>query len=471
MTDILFDIFDLKEALKDDIIYIDDKFNFAITSVVFDNRDIKGQSLFIAKKGEKTDGHNFIKNTLDSTEAVILAQYLPDGIIQNSRIILVKDTLKAFENLAIFSRNRLKGKVVGITGSFGKTTTKDMFFHCFSKFGKSFCNKKSFNNYTGVLTTLTNTPKDVDFVIYEMGINQFGEMDILRNLVRPEIAIITNIAESHLEYFKTIENVAIEKSKIFDKNTECVILNSDISTYDIIMQNAKNNNIKNILTFGTNELSDIKLSNYEIDNGKAVIDYIIDKKSFKCFMDNLDYNIAFNFLPILAVANYLNLDIDKIISCVENVNTTKGRNNIEYITYEHNNENINITVINGSYNAINPQTFITGLKLMNNIYSQGNYKRKVCIWGDMLEVGEKFEEFHLSLKRPILDSKIDILLTIGDGMKLLSDSIKKEIEVIHYNTIDDLLMNYKNFLVNKDLVFIKSSNGMKTYKIIDDLYK
>lgn len=469
MTDILYNLQDLKEALKNDIVFIDESFNFAITSVVFDNREVRGQSLFVARKGETNDGHNFIKNTLENTEAVILVQYLPENVEQNSRIILVKDTMEAFKNLAIFSRNRLKGNVIGITGSVGKTSTKDMLFKCFSAIGKSFCNQRSFNSYNGVLTTLTNTPKDTEFAIYEMGTGEIGEMEVLKELVRPEIAIILNILSSHIANFGTEENIATEKSNIFNKDTKCLVLNKDNKLFDFIKNIADQKGVANIKTFSKDSISNVKLNSYKLENDRANIEYIVDGAKYNCQMNNLDYNIAFNFLAVLSVASYLKVDINKIIESASDYDTTRGRNNIEYIDREINGKQVHLALINGSYNAVNPETFISGLRLMNSIFDKNKHNKKVCIWGDMRETGDKTEEFHLSLKQPLLDSKVDLLLTVGENMKLLNESLGNEIKKVHFENIDDMITGYKDYLEDRDFVFVKSSNGTRTYKLVDDL--
>ena len=469
MVDILYNLQDLQEALKNDIVFIDENFNFAITSVVFDNREVNGQSLFVARKGETNDGHNFIKNTLENTEAVILAQYLPEGVEQNSRIILVKDIMEAFKNLAIFSRNRLKGNVIGITGSVGKTSTKDMLFKCFSVIGKSSCNQRSFNSYNGVLTTLTNTPKDTEFAIYEMGTSEVGEMEVLRNLVKPEVTIILNILSSHIANFGTEENIATEKSNIFDKNTKCVILNTDNKMFDFIKNIANQKGVKNIKTFSKDSASNVKLNSYKLENDKANIEYIVDEVKYNCQLNNLDYNIAFNFLAVLSVASYLKVDINKIIEAASDYDTTRGRNNIEYVNREINGKQVHLTLINGSYNAVNPETFISGLRLMNSIFDKNKHNKKVCIWGDMRETGDKTEEFHLSLKQPLLDSKADLLLTVGENMRLLNESLGNEIKTVHFENIDDMIAGYKDYLEDGDFVFVKSSNGTRTYKLVEDL--
>lgn len=464
---------DLKNALREDIIYINKEYKFNISNVVFDSREITNNSLFIAQKGKNTDGHNFIQTVLENNDTVtILAEYLPNNLKQVPNVILVKNTTQAFEHLAIFSRNRIKGHIIGITGSVGKTSTKDAIYHCLSIFGKSFCNQQSFNNYNGVLTSLSNTPEDTEFAIYEMGMNTYNEMDKIRDLIKPEISIILNIKLAHIGNFNSEEEIAIEKSKIIHNNTKTAILNLDDKWFNLFKTKAENCNVKNILTFGTNNNADIILKNYKVVNNIAKVEYQIDNKIYNYDIYNIDYNIIYNTLSILAIAKYLNLSILKTLENISTIETTRGRNNIEYTDYQYNNNNINLTIVNGSYNAVSPDTFITGLNLMNKIFEQGKNNRKVCIWGDMSEIGEKSKEFHLSLKEHIINSNIDLLITVGENMKLLSDSLKKnKIKLIHFENVDILCKEIKKFLNDKDLVFIKSSKNIKTYKVLNSIAK
>ncbi|MDR1498858.1 MAG: UDP-N-acetylmuramoyl-tripeptide--D-alanyl-D-alanine ligase [Rickettsiales bacterium] len=462
----LYDIKDLENALKDDLVYIDENYDFSIDNVVFDNREVQGNSMFISRKGEKNDGHRFIADTLKNNKsAVVLAEYLPKDVKQDPRIILVKNTMKAFENLAIFSRRRLQGHVIGITGSVGKTSTKDSMFYCLSDFGKSFCNIHSFNNHIGVLTTLVNTPKDTEFAIYEMGMNTYGEMDVLRELVKPEIAVILNVKSAHIGNFKSEEEIAIEKSKITDNSTKITILNLDSRWFKLLRKK-----VGSISTFGTNGTADVILSKHIVDGNIAEVEYVANGKTYVCKLNNLDHNIAYNAMAIVAVAKYLGLDIDRILQKLTTFDTSRGRNNIEYANYDFNGKNVNLTIINGSYNAANPETFVTGLKLMDNIYKQNKNRRKVCIFGDILEAGEKSVEFHLSLKQHILDSNIQLLITTGDYMKMLSESLDgHDLQLLHVSDITLLTDSIKNYLEDKDLVFIKSSKGIGTYKVLNQL--
>lgn len=455
----LFDRNDLKKALKDNIIFFDDSYNYIVDNFVLDSRDIKNNTLFVAKKGEKNDGHNFIKDILKNETAIIIAEYLPEDIKQNSRIILVKNSIRALENLANYSRNRIHGYIIGITGSVGKTSTKEIFYHCLSKIDKTHCNNKSFNSYFGVLDTLINTPSDTKFAIFEMGMSEYGEMDILRKFVKPNITVINGVLPIHLGNFKEEKDIVMEKSKINDSDVKTTILKKDNKWYDLLYKDAKDKNIKNILNFGAG--GNVELIDKKINNNEAELTYLIDGEIYKSKTSNLDFNMAANFLSLLCFAKSIDLDINTILDAFYDYKTYEGRNNIEKIG--------NLTIINGTYNA-NIKSFISGLDLMKNIYQKN--ERKVCIFGDILELGEKSKEIHLELVEPILNNNIDIFIGVGENMKYVADSLKNKVRMTyHFDNAEELIKEYKNIIKDGDLIFIKSSRDTYLSKIITDLKK
>ena len=451
---------DLKKALQDDIVYIDENYNYTIDNFVLDNRELTTNSLFIAKKGAKTDGHNFIAATLANNDSVIIiAEYLPEGVKQNSRIILVKDSIKAMEKLATYSRNRLKGKVIGITGSVGKSSSKEIYKKCLSNIGKSHCNIRSFNNYTGVLATLINTPEDTEYAIFEMGVSELNEMDTLRKFVKPNICVILEIFANHIGNFNSELEIVEEKAKISDSDTDIIVLKKDSKWFAKLFDDAKSKNIKNILEFGNT--SNIYIKEYKIIEDKAHITYSVFNKDYVVVSSNLDYNMAYNMLPLIAFSEYLKLDIKKILEGFEDYETFKGRNNIIKVK--------DFTIIDGSYNA-NVKSFISGINLMNNVYKQG--QRKVCIFGDILELGNHAKEIHLELVEPVIDSNIDVFIGVGENMKFVVEELKKtNIELHYFNNVEELLPVYKDLIKKFDLIFIKASNGLHFSKIIEDIQK
>lgn len=462
----------IKSAIGSDLIYIDDTYDYKIDNVVFDNRKVSDYSLFIAKKGENTDGHNFIEATLNNNKSVVVLANdgFNNNFKDNPRVILVRNTVEAMEKMAKYARDMVKGTVIGITGSVGKTTTKELFYSCLSNFGKTYCNTMSFNNYFGVMTTLCNLPQDTDYAIIEMGMNSKGEMEKLSEIVQPDITTILNITSAHLAFFKEEKDIAYAKSEIFrfQKKSGFTVLNCDSDYVDILTSEANKNKIASILTFSEKEKSaSVVLSKYyqDEDSDKYKANYEIDGKTIEFSFTTPDYNVAINLMSLLCVMKSLKLDFEKIKKTLEEFGTPRGRNNIEETEFDEK----HITIINGTYNAVNPIVFVRGLELMDKIAKRKKPNRKIAIFGDIREAGDKSEEFMLSLRQPILENKIDILIGIGDIIKVLCDSLKNEIDVKYFKESSEVIPLIKDLLQDNDLLFIKGSKGIKTWKILDEI--
>lgn len=459
----------LINSLKDEILYIDDKQGFDINYVMFDSGKCKKNSLFIAKKGEKNDGHKFIKDVIEKGGYAIAEYVFDEELKNNPRIIIVKNTMQAMEKMTVYRRNELKGKVIGITGSLGKTSTKDLTYNILNNFGKASCNIQSFNNYIGVMTTMLNTPKDAEYAIFEIGMSEAGELRPLAKLVKPDISIITNIEPAHLGCFNNIDEIAFEKSEILAETNELAILNIDNRFFNFLKDKAYKNNLK-VFSFGKSEKADIRLTKSEIVEGKIEAEYNIFGKTLNVLFNILDINIVFNSLPVLGIIKYLNLSFENVANYLFYQECSRGRNNLERITYEHKGHLINLNIINGTYNAVNPKAFNSGFELIKNFK---NSNKKICIFGPIKEAGEKTEEFHLSLKDKILDSNIDIVLLFSEEMKTLYNALKDnpKLELHYFNNYEEIIENIDNFIEDNDIIFIKSSKYSKTYKIFNYLNK
>ena len=294
----------LREALNDELIFMDDNYNYEIDNVVFDSRRVNGKSLFIAKQGESSDGHYFIEDVLQNfPDATILANNgFSEKFYNNPRIILVKDTLIAMEKMAIYKRDNTKGKVIGITGSLGKTTTKELLNTCLENYGKTHCNIMSFNNKIGVMTTLCNMKEDTDYAIIEMGMSAKGEMEELSELVQPDITIILNVVLAHSQFFKNEKDIALAKAEILDfqRINGFTVINKNNKYFELFENSAKNHQIK-VLTFSETNNADVILKDYEKNNNLYIAKYQINNEIYEFKLSNKDYNIAINLMPILNI--------------------------------------------------------------------------------------------------------------------------------------------------------------------------
>lgn len=479
----LWKVKEITEAISDYLIQVTNNKEFLereLETVHFDNRTFENDGLFIAKKGELTDGHLFIKATLEKGHNnFVIAEKIPENLSTEleNRILLVSDSIKAFEALAIFSRARIKNnnaKIIGITGSVGKTTTKDLAKDIFSNFGKTHTNPMSFNSYFGVLTTLCNVPRDTEYLIMEIGMNHHGEMTEITKIIRPTLVTILNIKLAHSEYFKDEQDIAEAKSEIFLGTPEngVALLNKDDKQYSYIKEQALSHKIKveNIYDFGEETQGNlVQLLESNIMNSKRRVTYKINDSQYDFELSNLDNSILYNLMPILGFLHILKLDINKIKSALLNFNAPRGRNNIEEISYEHQGKKIDITLINGSYNAVNPDVFIAGLDLMSNIYNKDKHNRKIAIFGDILEAGNNISVFYDKIKSSLIKHKVDKLYTVGNTIKGLLDNMPMELQGKHYPNSIELAKDIKNVLHDKDIAFVKASKGIKTWKAIDEL--
>ena len=247
----------LSDALKLDI-----DIKYEASRIEFNSRDIQSGDLFIALKGAR-DGHLYVQDALDRGAAMALVEYVPENIKDISRLIKVSSCIDALNDLAIFNRSRLKAKIIGITGSVGKTSTKEAFKQALNNIGNIFCGRGNFNNYLGLPINLASAPLDSDYVVLELGMNHSGEIRELTKLLKPDIAIITKIAPAHLEFFDSVADIARAKSEIFEGLSEegIAVINIDDEYFDIMHDIAKKYT-SNIKTFGSNENANSMLSSY-----------------------------------------------------------------------------------------------------------------------------------------------------------------------------------------------------------------
>lgn len=454
-----------------------------IYGISTDTRSVQQDSIFIALSGDKYNGHDFIETAMKRRVALIICEYVPEYIqrrreINYNNFIIVKNSLEALTLIAKYNRNRLSGKVVAITGNIGKTTTKEIISSILSRFYKVHNSIKSFNNHIGVPITLANAPIDSDLIIMELGMNQKGEISYLTNIVRPNIAIITTIAPVHCEFFNNMEEIAMAKAEIFEGMNEdgIVILNEQNQYYPILENEAKKYGIRNIVKIGLVESSHIYISDYKFNKSfQTEYEVVVKSKSgedkYHATVNGVSYHSAFNTLFIFALARLFKLDLNLIAELIEGIKTFEGRGNIERVKVLDQ----DIIVINDSYNS-SPEALSTAINSLAVLKNQNPGSQSIAVLGDMLELGEESEKYHMALRQKILDTKIDKLITIGHFTGLLSESLKDNIEVHHFSETRLLVPKIRKLLLSKDnnslkVVLFKASNSFKIQVVLNKLYR
>ncbi|UAT42600.1 UDP-N-acetylmuramoyl-tripeptide--D-alanyl-D-alanine ligase [Anaplasmataceae bacterium AB001_6] len=412
---------------------------------------IKRGDIFICIKGMKRHGFDFIQKAIKQGAGAVLTDHF-DHKHYDIPIILVNDSLDAIKKLALLNMRSLKPTVISITGSIGKTTTKDLIFCILEKFFTTSCAESSFNNDIGVPLTLLNCDNNAKFLITEIGTNNPGEIYQLSKITNPFISVITAIGHAHIGKFGSIENIAKEKSSII-KNTKkdgFVIINRDCNFYDFLLQEAKNNNIKNIISFGFSKEADFSIS-YEDDltiiNNKNNGNTIKIKKTDKG--KDLSSAIAFAIISN-TVKDFKNYYIEKIIN---NFSPVKGRNELFEIKQK------NIKILDGSYNSSLESVLLFIDKIKN---CQKNY-RKVFILGSISEIEGHEEIIYQKIYEKI--KELDIVILVGKCSNHLKNNVFKE--KIIFKDKSNLQEDIHKIVKEGDFIAIKGSNSEKLFNIVE----
>ena len=430
-----------------------------ITGVSIDSRTINPGDLFIALNGINHDGNLFIPEAIKKGASGIITTNLL--ISKKFRGLFVEDTMIAFQKLAIFSRARFKGKIIAITGSNGKTSTKNMLASSLAHFGKTHSTDKNNNNMIGLCLTLCRLLKNNDYCVLELGMNNRNELKKLSNIAKPNLALITNISQSHIGNFSSEREIAQEKSEIFSglEKNGYVILNADDKWYEFLLKRAVNYS-KNIYSFGTNPNSYLRIKNIVSKNFGTK--FKVEQQDF--FLKYLHKYNALNVSSILLVLKLFKLNYGRIKAQILNFKPSRGRGDYIKLKLNKNDEAI---IINDSYNA-NPSSMTYALE--NILHIKNKWKSIVIIIGDMLELGKNEKKYHTELL-PIIE-KINprILITVGNISKIIFTSLKKKICCFHFKNTDKLNREFLKMVKPKDIILIKGSNSTGLFQFTNKFY-
>lgn len=433
-----------------------------------DTRTIKKGDTYIGIKGEKFDGSSFWKNALNNgAETVIINNINLDKIEeykkQNKNIIQVEDTIKAIGEMASYKmkiqKEKYNLKVVGVTGSVGKTSTKDIIANVLSKKYKVLKTEGNNNNHIGLPLTILRL-QDEEIAVIEMGMNHLGEISYLTKIAKPDIAVITNIGTSHIGNLGSRENILKAKLEILEgMDKKKIVINNDNDLLNKWYLENKNN--IEIHTFGIKNESEFNAKNIKLKENSS--EFICENTNEKI---NIEVPVGgehfiLNALCGLTVGKLLNLNNEEIKNGIKDFKLTAKRMEINHLKN-------NITIINDSYNASyeSMKASISNLKNMNG-------ERKIAVLGDMFELGDFSEKLHKEVGTEIYKNKIDKLYLIGNYSKFIGEEAEKEgykkENIFYFENKDELFNNLKNNLKSGDVILIKASNGMKLFEIAEKL--
>ena len=428
--------------------------SWSATGVSIDSRTIQPGDLFVALKADR-DGHEFVNNAFYKGAVAALVDHIPKDFNRSCPLLVVPDVMEAFRAMARFARNRLRGKVIAVTGSVGKTSTKEMLNTILTEQGQTHSSFASYNNHWGVPLTLTQMREDTDFAVIEIGMNHPGEIAPLSVLTSPDIALITSVAPAHLAAFNSIEGIAQEKASIVEglKSDGTIIINEDISTLETVKSKILSYNL-NPICYGSKDKRNRILNIDETNDGLKILSLIEGNE--RCFnLNTIANHFANNALGALIVAKTLNCDLLKACESINSWIPSVGRGSIKKI----NSSQIGlIELIDDGYNA-NPASISAAL----NTLGKKKAKRRIAILGDMKELGPSEIYYHKKIASCADLYKLDCIHTVGTLMKCLHDILPEEKRGFHFKKSKDVVPLLNTILKGGDCLLIKASLsvGMK----------
>jgi UDP-N-acetylmuramoyl-tripeptide--D-alanyl-D-alanine ligase len=421
-----------------------------------DSRNILGGELFFALKGENLDGHNFISQALanGALGAVVERDFRTE---ENKVIIKVKDSTKALGDLAKVIRKKLRASVVAITGSNGKTTTKDMVAHILSASGPVIKAERSFNNFVGLPLTIFSATARTDFLVAEMGTSGKGEIARLADIASPDVAVITNISQTHLEGLKDIEGVASAKAELLDGLSPegLAIVNGD----DVWCGKIVGRSPARVITFGLSSEVDVTATDVTVTAGG--IQFALSGVRFS--LPLLGRFNVYNALAAVAVARRFGIALEVAKERLKTFRAQPMRMQVVKLGP--------ITLINDAYNA-NPKSMQMALEVLEEFPTRG---RRIFVCGDMLELGEKSDTLHHALGERIARGKSDLLFTVGEKAKLIAQGAQEsgmpEANIKSFLTVEEAGKVLSAFLEKGDVALLKASRRIgleRAVAIVED---
>jgi len=427
-----------------------------VSSVIIDSRKCVKDCAFVATKGERVDGHSFINQVWQNGALVVICEDEPEEI--NGNCIVVKNSFVALKAIAEFYRMQLDVKIIGIAGSVGKTSTKELVASVISEKFSTQKTAGNFNNEVGVPLTIFSIDESHEMAIVEMGISDFGEMSRLSKIVKPNTVVMTNIGPCHLEQLKDLDGVLKAKSEIFESmdNKGIVIVNGD----DEKLRTIRRVNDKTPVYFGLNERNDVfaeNIVNMGLEGTKCII--CTREGKFEVHIKIPGEHMVLNALAGTAAGLNYGMSLNEIKSGIENAKGIAGRSNI--ISKD------DVIVIDDCYNA-NPKSMKAAIDLLDSSGSAN-----IAILGDMFELGENEEKLHSEIGRYINNKNIDVLICVGALSSYIYEGADKAGLRKYYfeqlsecqEKLPDILAEYKGS--GKPAVLVKASHGMHFEKLLE----
>lgn len=432
--------------------------DFTVNGVAFDSREVGQGDLFIALKGETTDGHRFVEGAfLQGAAGALVSQPIPFPHVR------VADTSAALDALGVAARARTSARIVGVTGSVGKTGTKEALSAALARANRGAVHRsvKSYNNHTGVPLSLSRMPADSVFGVFEMGMNHAGEIAALTRLVRPHVALITAIAPAHIEFFDSIEGIADAKGEIFQglEPGGTAIVPFDSPFRDRLIGHAMTY-AERVLTFGVGEGADVRPIDRVPTLDGTLLTVTLPDAELSFTLSQPGEHWVSNAMAVLAAVHALEGDLAAAALALADFEGLEGRGaqiRVPIGTGE-------VLIIDESYNA-NPTSMAATLKVLG----EAPASRRIAVLGAMRELGADSDELHASLAEPVRAAGVDIVLLVGSGIEPLAKALEGQMDCAHWPDAASAETALLKVIQPGDAVLIKGSNAIGLGRVVATL--
>ena len=435
--------------------------SFVVSGVTFDSREVQSGDLFVAMPGTVHDGHKFVDQAFASGAAGAIVSQPVSG-----PHVLVEDTFAALQALGRASRERTSATILGVTGSVGKTSTKEALYAALDRCrpGKVHRSVKSYNNHTGVPLSLARMPRDAEFAVLEMGMNNAGEIAALTRQIRPDLGLVTAIAPAHIENLGSEEAIADAKGEIFQglEPGGIAIVPNDTAHRDRLVRAARRY-ADRIITFGGGDADVHAIHAVAAEGGGSLISAALLERELTFTISQRGEHWVTNALAVLAAVEALGEDVAVAGLALADMAGLKGRGQRHMVPLEDG----EVLLIDESYNA-NPASMAATLKSLGDERDVG---RRIAVLGPMRELGEHSDALHAGLAPAVLGAHVDRLILIGDEMRPLAEQIVGKIALDMTATVDEAIEDLMQMLRPGDAVLVKASNSVGLAKLVEHVAK
>ncbi|MEO0370479.1 MAG: UDP-N-acetylmuramoyl-tripeptide--D-alanyl-D-alanine ligase [Pseudomonadota bacterium] len=432
------------------------------TGVSIDTRTLEPGDLFVALTVAR-DAHDFVAQALEKGAAAALVSRVPEGVSEDAPLLIVEDVQTGLEALGRAGRARTDARVVGITGSVGKTSTKEMLRDVLGAQGRVHASVASYNNHWGVPLTLARMPEDTEFAVIEMGMNHPGEIAPLSKMARPHVAMVTTVAEVHMEAFADgIEGIAREKAAIFEglEAGGVAVINDDVATAPILQAATQATQI------GFGQLGrDFRLLSVSVADGVSVVKAETSEGPFLFKLASAGQHFAMNGLGALAAAKALGADLALSANALSTWAPVTGRGAVERIELDPDRPEVALVLIDDSYNA-NPTSLGAGFEVLACANSRG---RKIAFVGDMKELGPTEVAMHAAMAEHAALENIDCVHCVGPLMEALHDALPGDKQGMHTDTSEAMAPHLRDVVRAGDTILVKGSLSMAMARIVEGI--